>query len=63
MRNVRQFPDLTIAADGAAAGGSCDGKTVEYRSRAEIEALGREIAAAEGRRSVRRLRVTTSRGL
>ncbi|NAZ38215.1 MULTISPECIES: phage head-tail joining protein [Rhodobacterales] len=46
---------------------SYDGKTVEYRSLAEIdralEALEREIAAAEGRRIVRQLRVTTAKGL
>lgn len=46
---------------------SYDGKTVEYRSVAEIdralEALDREIAAAEGRRMVRRVHVTTSKGL
>ena len=46
---------------------SYDGKTVEYRSLAEIdraiEALEREIAAAEGRRIVRHLRVTTTKGL
>jgi hypothetical protein len=46
---------------------SYDGKTVEYRSAAEIdralEALEREIAAAEGRRIVRQLRVTTAKGL
>jgi len=46
---------------------SYDGKTVEYRSLAEIdraiEALVREIAAAEGRRIVRQVRVTTSKGL
>ena len=46
---------------------SYDGKTVEYRSLAEIdralEALDREIAAAEGRRMVRQVRVTTSKGL
>lgn len=46
---------------------SYDGKTVEYRSIAEIdraiEALEREIAAAEGRRIVRQLRVTTAKGL
>ena len=46
---------------------SYDGKTVEYRSLAEIdraiEALEREIAAAEGRRIVRQVRVTTSKGL
>ncbi|KND16199.1 hypothetical protein ADZ37_24325 [Pannonibacter phragmitetus] len=46
---------------------SYDGKTVEYRSLAEIdraiEALEREIAAAEGRRIVRQVRVTTGKGL
>lgn len=46
---------------------SYDGKTVEYRSLAEIdraiEQLDREIAATEGRRIVRHLRVTTSKGL
>ena len=46
---------------------SYDGRTVEYRSLAEIdraiEALDGEIAAAEGRPIVRQLRVTTSKGL
>ena len=46
---------------------SYDGKTVDYRSVAEIdraiEALDREIAAAEGRRIVRQVRITTSKGL
>jgi hypothetical protein len=46
---------------------SYDGKTVDYRSVAEIdraiEALDREIVAAEGRRIVRHVRVTTSKGL
>ena len=46
---------------------SYDGKTVDYRSVAEIdralEALDREIAAAEGRRMVRQVRITTSKGL
>ncbi|MCC5964484.1 MAG: hypothetical protein JJU09_15275 [Rhodobacteraceae bacterium] len=46
---------------------SYDGKMVDYRSVAEIdraiEALDREIAAAEGRRIVRQLRITTSKGL
>ena len=46
---------------------SYEGKTVEYRSMAEIdraiEALDREIAAAEGRRIVRQVRVTTAKGL
>lgn len=46
---------------------SYDGKTVDYRSVAEIdraiEALDREIAAAEGRRIVRHVRITTTKGL
>jgi hypothetical protein len=46
---------------------SYDGKTVEYRSLAEIdralEALDRDIAAADGRRIVRQVRVTTAKGL
>ena len=46
---------------------SYDGKTVDYRSVAEIdraiEALDREIAAAEGRCIVRHVRITTSKGL
>ncbi len=46
---------------------SYDGKTVDYRSVAEIdraiEALDREIVAAEGRRIVRQVRVTTAKGL
>ena len=46
---------------------SYDGKTVEYRSLAEIdraiEALDREIAAAEGRSIIRQIRVMTTKGL
>lgn len=46
---------------------SYDGKTVEYRSVAEIdralEALDREIVVLEGRRIVRQIRVTTTKGL
>jgi hypothetical protein len=46
---------------------SYDGKSVDYRSVAEIdralEALDREIAGAEGRRMVRQLRITTTKGL
>jgi hypothetical protein len=46
---------------------SYDGKTVDYRSLAEIdraiEALDREIVMAEGRRIVRQVRVTTAKGL
>ena len=46
---------------------SYDGKTIDYRSVAEIdralEGLDREIAAAEGRRMVRQVRVMASKGL
>jgi len=46
---------------------SYDGKSVDYRSVVEIdraiEALDRDIAAAEGRRIVRQIRVTTTKGL
>ena len=46
---------------------SYDGRTVDYRSMAEIdraiEALDREIAAAEGRPIVRQVRVTATKGL
>jgi hypothetical protein len=46
---------------------SYDGKSVDYRSVAEIdraiEALDRDISAAEGRRIVRQVRVTTAKGL
>ena len=46
---------------------SYDGKTVDYRSVAEIdraiEALDREIGTAEGRRIVQQIRVKTAKGL
>jgi hypothetical protein len=46
---------------------SYDGKIVDYRSIAEIdraiEVLDREIAAAEGRKIIRQVRVITSKGL
>ena len=58
---------LTAQRSSGVARVSYDGKTVEYRSIAEIdralEALDREIAAAEGRRMVRHIRVTTTKGL
>jgi hypothetical protein len=58
---------LTAARASGVARVSYDGKTVEYRSLAEIdraiETLDREIAAAEGRRIVRQVRVTTAKGL
>ncbi len=58
---------LTAARSSGVARVSYDGKTVDYRSVAEIdraiEALDREIAAAEGRPVIRHLRVTTDKGL
>ena len=58
---------LTAQRASGVARVSYDGKTVDYRSIAEIdraiEALDREIAAAEGRRTVRRVRVTATKGL
>jgi hypothetical protein len=58
---------LTAQRSSGVARVSYDGKTVDYRSVAEIdraiEALDREIAAAEGRRIVRQVRVTTAKGL
>jgi hypothetical protein len=58
---------LTAQRSSGVARVSYDGKTVDYRSVAEIdraiEALDREIAAAEGRRIVRHVRVTTAKGL
>jgi hypothetical protein len=58
---------LTSQRSSGVARVSYDGKTVDYRSLAEIdraiEALDREITAAEGRRIVRHVRVTTAKGL
>lgn len=58
---------LTAQRSSGVARVSYDGKTVDYRSVAEIdraiEALDREIAVAEGRRIVRQVRVTTTKGL
>ena len=58
---------LAVQRSSGVARVSYDGKTVDYRSVAEIdraiEALDREIAASEGRRIVRQVRVTTSKGL
>ena len=46
---------------------SYDGKTMDYRSLAEIdraiEVLDREIATAEGRKIIRQVRVITTKGL
>jgi hypothetical protein len=58
---------LTSQRASGVARVSYDGKTVDYRSLAEIdraiEALDREIVMAEGRRIVRQVRVTTAKGL
>ena len=58
---------LTSQRTSGVARVSYDGKTVDYRSVAEIdraiEALDREIALAEGRRIIRHVRVTTAQGL
>jgi hypothetical protein len=58
---------LAISRTSGVARVSYDGRTVDYRSLAEIdraiEALDREIAAAEGRPIVRQVRVSTTKGL
>ncbi len=58
---------LSVQRASGVARVSYDGKTVDYRSVAEIdraiEALDREIAALEGRRIVRQIRIITSKGL
>ena len=58
---------LTTQRASGVARVSYDGKTVDYRSIAEIdraiEALEREIAVAEGRRMVRHVRVMATKGL
>ena len=58
---------LTSQRASGVARVSYDGKTVDYRSVAEIdrgiEALDREIANVEGRRMVRQVRLTTAKGL
>jgi hypothetical protein len=58
---------LVVQRSSGVARVSYDGKTVDYRSVAEIdraiEALDRDIAASEGRRIVRQVRITTTKGL
>ncbi len=58
---------LAVQRSSGVARVSYDGKTVDYRSVAEIdraiEALDREIAAAEGRKIIRQVRVITTKGL
>lgn len=58
---------LAASRSSGVARVSYDGKTVDYRSLAEIDraiaALDREIAAAEGRQIIRQVRVMTGKGL
>lgn len=58
---------LSASRSSGVARVSYDGRTVDYRSMAEIdraiEALDREIAAAEGRMIIRHVRVTATKGL
>jgi hypothetical protein len=58
---------LSASRSSGVARVSYDGRSVEYRSMAEIdraiEALDREIAAAEGRSIVRQVRVIATKGL
>ena len=58
---------LAASRSSGVARVSYDDKTVDYRSLAEIdraiEVLDREIAAAEGRRIIRQVRVITTKGL
>ena len=71
MASIAELKSRREALSASRASGlarvSYDGRTVDYRSMAEIdraiEALDREIAAAEGRRVVRQVRVTATKGL
>ena len=58
---------LAASRSSGVARVSYDGKTVDYRSLAEIdraiEVLDREIAAAGGRKIIRQVRVVTAKGL
>jgi len=58
---------LAASRSSGVARVSYDGKTVEYRSLAEIDraidVLDRDIAAFEGRSMIRQVRVTTNKGL
>ena len=58
---------LAASRSSGVARVSYDGKTVEYRSLAEIDraidVLDRDIAALEGRAMIRQVRVTTTKGL
>ena len=71
MTQIAELKSRRDALSASRASGvarvSYDGRTVDYRSMAEldraIEALDREIAAAEGRPIVRQVRVTATKGL
>mgnify|MGYP003679981830 FL=1 len=58
---------LAASRSSGVARVSYDGRSVEYRSLAEIDraidVLDREIAALEGRSMIRQVRVTTNKGL
>jgi len=58
---------LAAQRSSGVARASYDGKTVDYRSIAEIdraiEVLDREIATVEGRKIIRQVRVITTKGL
>lgn len=71
MASIAELKSRREALSASRASGvervSYDGRTVDYRSMAEldraIEALDREIAAAEGRPIIRQVRVTATKGL
>ena len=58
---------LAASRSSGVARVSYDGRSVDYRSLAEIdraiEVLDREIAMADGRRIIRQVRVITTKGL
>ena len=58
---------LAASRSSGVARVSYDGRSVDYRSLAEIdraiEVLDREIATAEGRKIIRQVRVITTKGL
>jgi len=71
MASIAELKSRREALSASRASGvarvSYDGRTVDYRSMAEIdratEALDREIAAAEGRPIIRQVHVTATKGL
>ena len=71
MASIAELKSRREALSASRASGvarvSYDGRTVDYRSMAEIdraiEALDREIAAAEGRPIIRQVRVSATKDL